>query len=71
MSHAAHNSRVSPLFTAQQNGCKAWDAGKSLDDCPYPDLRTDRGSVTWSRSFRRAWIKGWRSRAAGEPGVAV
>ena len=70
MSHAGHNHRVSPLFTAQQAGCKAWDAGKTLDDCPYSDKRTSRGGVTYARAYRNAWVRGWRSREAGEPGVA-
>lgn len=29
------------------------------NECPYPDKRTYRGSVTFSRSFRIAWFDGW------------
>jgi hypothetical protein len=31
----------------------------SPDDNPYPDLRTDNGSVTFSRAYRRAWLRGY------------
>lgn len=65
MSHANHNVRRDPLHAAKEKGRKAWDAGLTLDACPYNDARTHRGSVTWSRSFIRAWVAGWRERDTG------
>jgi hypothetical protein len=40
-------------------GWRACREGLSLDDCPYKDLRKDRGGLTWSRSFQAAWRDGW------------
>lgn len=34
------------------------DAVEGRDECPYSDARTYRGSVTWSRAYRRAWQDG-------------
>jgi hypothetical protein len=31
---------------------------------PYGDARTYRGSITWARSFRRAWVHGRRDAEA-------
>lgn len=28
---------------------------------PYPDNRTTRGQVTWSRAYRKEWSDGWRA----------
>ena len=41
-------------------GVAAAKAGEPESSCPYPDHRTDRGSVTFARSFLRAWRTGWR-----------
>ena len=38
--------------------------GKTAAQNPYPDYRTHRGAVTWSRSFRTAWADGRRSAEA-------
>lgn len=35
-------------------------AGVAEEACPYRDLRTSRGAVTFSRAYRRAWLRGWR-----------
>ena len=53
---------------AKQKGREAARAGKREWDCPYPDYRTDRGGVTFSRAFRRAWLKGFRE-VAGSQGA--
>ena len=48
----------SPFYGAYRKG---FLAGLSGDDrCPYPDVRTWRGAVTWSRAYRRAWYDGHR-----------
>lgn len=59
------------LAGAQNKGMAAGLAGKPTTACPYGDVRTNRGHVTWSRAFRRAWLQGWdvghRRRTDGEP----
>lgn len=45
---------------AYRKGAEARAAGKTEADCPYHDKRTWRGSVTFSRSFRKEWLKGFR-----------
>lgn len=40
-------------------GFIASQEGKSENACPYPDLRTDRGNVTFSRAYRRRWFTGY------------
>lgn len=43
----------------------AWEKGRLAaldgkpDRSPYPDRRTYRGGVTFSRAFRKAWSEGW------------
>ena len=54
-------ARKDPLKTAWEKGLKAAREEKSENDCPYKDRRTYRGAVTWSRSFIRAWLLGFRS----------
>ena len=34
--------------------------GKSLNDCPYEDLRKPSGKLSWSRSFITAWRDGFK-----------
>lgn len=50
-----------PLECAEWKGREAAKAGKPEAACPYEDKRTFNGSVTFSRSFIRAWLKGHRS----------
>jgi len=49
----------SPFHTAKQKGREAAMAGLPRDTCPYLDHRTDRGTITWSRAFMRAWLEGY------------
>ena len=49
------------LKTAERKGRNAARAGRTEEDCPYKDRRTERGAITWSRAFRRAWFKGFRN----------
>ena len=49
--------------TAYRNGAQAHRDGKRERTNPYWDLRTDRGSVTFSRAWQHAWRDGWRSAA--------
>ena len=51
---------MNSLDSAERKGRRAAREGKTEDACPYKDRRTDRGAVTWSRSFIRAWLKGHR-----------
>ena len=44
---------------ATEKGRLARREGKPRSACPYPDWRTARGSVTFARAFRRAWMYGW------------
>lgn len=41
-------------------GQRARAAGDQLTDCPYADIRKLDGRLTWSRSFERAWVDGWK-----------
>lgn len=48
------------LLTAERKG---WDAAlnrQPVTSCPYRDVRTRAGYVTWSRAYMKAWVKGWR-----------
>lgn len=47
------------LRTAYMKGYNAAKNGESKDVCPYDDLRTDRGTITFSRAFIQAWKDGW------------
>ena len=54
------SSQTTPqLKAAFRKGASAFKNGIPRSGCPYGDSRTMRGSVTWSRSFLRAWIDGW------------
>lgn len=48
------------LLTAERKGWDAAQAGQPLTDCPYRDVRTRSGYVTFSRAYMKAWLKGWR-----------
>ena len=64
--------RKSPFDGATRKGYQAGIKGKPIDSCPYRDLRTDRGCVTFSRGFRTAWRNGWREgSAASEKALAA
>ncbi len=52
-------AHVPALAIAERKGREAARAGKRLQSCPYKDHRTHTGAVTWSRSFIRAWHKGF------------
>lgn len=53
------------FFGAYKKGRKARAEGRPITTCPYGDLRTDRGGVTFSRAFIRAWKNGWNGKIAG------
>jgi ribosome modulation factor len=53
--------KQSPFDAAERKGKEAANAGLTRDACPYRDRRTYKGTVTFSRAFRRAWMKGWKS----------
>lgn len=46
---------------ARRKGVEAARMGKPESACPYADHRTDRGTITYSRAFMRAWFDGYRS----------
>jgi ribosome modulation factor len=51
-----------PFKGAWRKGYLARKQGEPEEANPYLDVRQDyRESVTWSRGFRRAWLKGWRA----------
>lgn len=60
-----------PFDAAYDKGAIAAAAGDAESDCPYQDKRTDRGSVTFSRAWRKAWLKGFRGVHAGDIDVHV
>lgn len=47
------------LDGAERKGAEARRAGRPRRANPYPDLRTNKGAITWSRAFRTAWDSGW------------
>lgn len=49
------------LKAAFEKGRKAALEGKRRTACPYGDLRTYHGAVTWSRGYIRAWLEGYDS----------
>lgn len=53
--------RRSSWEAAEEKGRLAFRAGKPREANPYPDNRTDRGSVTFSRGYRTRWDSGWRA----------
>lgn len=53
------------LLGAFKKGVRAQQTGEPIDACPYADKRDWRGSLTWSRSFIKAWRDGWRWAAGG------
>lgn len=53
-------ARKDPLETAKEKGRQGRRDGLAIGANPYPDTRTGRGAITWSRSFLRAWADGWR-----------
>jgi ribosome modulation factor len=48
-------------LTAFKRGWNAGIRGEPLTCNPYPDRRTERGNVTFSRAYRRRWLCGWRA----------
>lgn len=53
--HEKRSGESPALLGAFRKGAHAAFSGVA---CPYPDHRTGRGSITFSRSFRRAWFRG-------------
>jgi len=45
------------LKGAYRKGREAYADGQPIERCPYPDWTTARGSVTFSRAFRRYWFE--------------
>lgn len=40
---------------------KGWTAaehGQTESDCPYKDQRTNSGKITFSRAYRKVWMRG-------------
>ncbi len=56
------------LEGARRKGRVACRAGAPRTANPYPDHRTWRGAVTFSRAFRTAWRDGW-DEAAAHPAI--
>jgi hypothetical protein len=54
-----HNKRNRAFQGAFKKGYLAFHDGKRLEENPYPDWRTYRGSVTYSRAFWRCWRAGF------------
>lgn len=52
------------LEAARAKGARACREGKSIEDNPYGDSRTYRGSVTFARAFWRAWRNGFQTEEA-------
>ena len=55
------------LNAAYHKGAYAATQGLSSEYCPYTDKRTQRGCVTFSRAFMRAWMAGYQDARAHEP----
>ncbi len=56
------NTRNKAFKSAWWRGVYAYRNGDRSTSCPYEDLRGGRNGhiITWSRSFRRFWMKGYR-----------
>ena len=50
----------------KKKGRQAFKDGLDRSACPYSDTRTHHGSVTFSRAFIRAWLRGWNAAAKKE-----
>lgn len=50
------------LDGAERKGREARDRGDPRHACPYNDYRKDCGRLTFSRTFRNAWLSGWADR---------
>ncbi|WP_367171471.1 Rmf/CrpP family protein [uncultured Thiobacillus sp.] len=59
-------NRRSPLEGARRKGAEAAHAGLPVSACPYRDKRTLSGRLSWSRSFRNAWLEGHRDVMQGD-----
>lgn len=55
------DTRNAAFASAFHKGATARAAGKPANHNPYPDYRTYRGSVTFSRAFARYWQDGWET----------
>lgn len=56
---SARRGKRDAYFGAFNKGRDARKFGQGKGRCPYPDHRTSRGAVTFSRGFRNAWRDGW------------
>lgn len=65
---AAERQRNDAFRHAFWLGYQAAAKGADKSDCPYRDLRTRRGNVTYARAFRRAWHEGWEHGRGDRPG---
>lgn len=59
--HEVLDTRNAAFASAFEKGATARLVGKPQSTNPYPDYRTDRGSVTFSRAFARYWQDGWEA----------
>ncbi len=57
----ALTTRNAAFVSAFEKGANARLAGKPASTNPYPDYRTDRGSVTFARAYWRHWKHGWEA----------
>lgn len=55
------------MRSAFWRGVKAFDAGLTLADCPYTDVRSLRGHATFARAFLKAWHDGFRLASCRKP----
>jgi ribosome modulation factor len=52
------------LRGAYWRGYRAGESGQSQASCPYADVLSSRGHVTFSRAYINAWTEGWKYGAA-------
>jgi ribosome modulation factor len=52
------------LERTTERGRQAFRDGVKKSACPYKDIRTRGGAVTWSRAYRKAWMEGWNAEDA-------
>ena len=57
------------LNAAYNKGAYAAAQGMSSEHCPYADKRTNRGNVTFSRAFIRAWMAGYKDALTHGPNI--
>lgn len=50
------------ILGAYKKGIKARADGLPESACPYDDKRNWQNKITWSRTFVKAWVNGWRGK---------